>query len=91
MSREALHLAITLAGGQTHLADKINASLPSDIPAVNQGHIWSWLNRPFKRKYAVPAEYILAVCVANSWQQSPTDFNPDIYPRWLIKSKSRAA
>lgn len=72
--RDALEKAISLAGGQTALAEKCTTVHSKPI---KQGHIWNWLNRDGGR---VPSELVLAVAAGVDWQVSPHQLRPDLYP-----------
>ena len=65
MEREALERAISITGGQTALAKKLN---------VAQGHVWNWLNRDNQ----VPAERVLAIEKLTGVFRY--ELRPDIYP-----------
>ena len=67
MSTKQLKRAIFLAGGQTNLAKQVGLSQP---------YIWNWLNRD----RCVPAEFVIPVCKATSWEVTPNQLRPDIYP-----------
>ena len=67
MTVKALKRAVKIAGGQSALAK---------LCGVRQPHIWNWLNRDNR----VPAENALSVCKAVSWQVTPHELRPDIYP-----------
>lgn len=65
MSIEALKTAISTAGSQTKLAERIGKT---------QGHISQWL-----RRGAVPAEMVLTI--EKHTGVSRHDLRPDLYPR----------
>lgn len=64
--QQALERAISIAGGQTALADRIGG--------IKQGHVWHWLHKS-KR---VSAEHVIAVEAATG--VSRHNLRPDIYP-----------
>lgn len=75
MTENFLIKAVEIAGGQTALADKLNARQVQDN--VKQAHIWNWLNTT---KDGVPAEQVRPVCEVCDWQVTPHQLRPDLYP-----------
>lgn len=63
----ALLKAIDIAGSQTALASRVGKT---------QSTVAAWVNR-FKR---VGHESVLAVSAATSWQVTPHQLRPDLYP-----------
>ncbi len=70
-----LKKAIKLIGGQTELANKINAEI--GVPAkIKQQHIWAWIN---KSRKGVPAEYCRIIEKILSGRVKASQLRPDIY------------
>jgi len=65
---------IKLTGGQTELANKINAEI--GIPKIKQQHIWVWLN---KSRKGVPAEYCRIIEKILCGRVKASQLRPDIY------------
>lgn len=57
---------IELAGGQSALAKAIG---------LKQGHIYYWM-----KTGRIPGDHVLAVCEAVSFEVTPHELRPDIYP-----------
>lgn len=76
MSKESLQLAVSLAGGQAHLARGIRQRLPGS--KVGQVHVWGWLNSV---KFEVPpAEAVLPIADFLEYRITPHQLRPDLYP-----------
>lgn len=44
---------------------------------VKQAHIWHWIN---KKEGQAPAQHVIPIAEATTWQVTPHDLRPDIYP-----------
>jgi DNA-binding transcriptional regulator YdaS (Cro superfamily) len=60
--------AIGLCGGQARLAEKIG---------TGQATVSAWVNR---FNHQVGVEFVLKAAAATSWQVTPHQLRPDIYP-----------
>jgi len=67
MDTKALELAISLAGSQSALAERIGKK---------QSHVWSWMNRDRK----CPSAMAIPVASAVGYRVTPHELRPDIYP-----------
>jgi DNA-binding transcriptional regulator YdaS (Cro superfamily) len=76
MSRETLKKAVDIAGGQTSLARGIRARLPRS--KVGQVHVWGWLNHV--KMEVPPAEAVIPIAEITTWQVTPHELRPDLYP-----------
>lgn len=65
-----LDKVIEIIGGQRALANAIGNG-------VKQGHVWNWLNITSD---GIPARYVIPACSAISWQVTPHQLRPDLYP-----------
>jgi DNA-binding transcriptional regulator YdaS (Cro superfamily) len=71
---EGLRKAISLAGGQAKLAERVSSGRPE--PArVGHTAIANWLQRG-----QVPAEQVIAVARAVEYSVTPHELRPDLYP-----------
>lgn len=76
MSKISLQKAVSIAGGQVHLAALIRALVPGS--KIQQPHISGWLNAV--KAEVPPAEAVLAISEACEWKITPHELRPDIYP-----------
>ena len=84
MSIQALERAVSIAGGQSALAKKINSLVPDKIQ-VKQQNIWAWLNK----SGTVPAEYAIPIELATGGQVKRHEIRPDIYPEAAATCRAR--
>ena len=82
-SISAVKRAVALAGGQTCLANLINAKLPKK-QHICQVHIYQWMNRPAISPVP-PAEYVLPMAFAIDFKITPSEIRNDLYPPELVQ------
>lgn len=68
--KEHLQRAISIAGNPTKLAESIGGK-------TTPSHVYNWLNRD---NDGVSPQSVIAVCRAVSFQVTPHQLRPDIYP-----------
>ncbi len=74
MSKIFLNKVIELLGGkQKQLAD----ALATPENPIKQAHVWKWINTTAD---GIPEKHVINACKAVSWQVTPHELRPDIYP-----------
>ena len=73
----ALHLAVSIAGGQSSLARAVNKNIKNGHNPISQRNVWAWLYR--NQTCAPPAEYCAAIEAATNGEVTRQQLRPDIF------------
>jgi hypothetical protein len=73
---KALETAITLCGGQTAYAERINEQIQgTKVKPIKQQRVWNWLHRDKK----VPAEYAMPTEVITNGKVQASKLCPTVF------------